>query len=120
MKKQSRKEEQNTNGRLTPCNRFMTKWYQNTQNQSNRSRRKNSMTTYVKYCQKYGIPHEKYDIFCKNVKNRFAQLKESRPEIKGQRVNCWKGVLWKGKEKLYDCPKCEYRNTDAFGRNNAP
>ena len=67
---------------------------------------------YVKYCQNNAIPHEKYDIFCKNVKNKL-QLKESKPEIKGKRVNCWKGVLWKGQEKLYDCPKCEYRNTDA-------
>jgi hypothetical protein len=69
-------------------------------------------SAYVQYCQKYSIPHEKYDIFCKNVKNKL-QLKESKPEIEGQRVHCWRGVLWKGKEKLYDCPKCEYRNTDA-------
>jgi len=66
---------------------------------------------YVKYCQRYSIPHEKYEIFCKNVIHKL-ELKESKPEINGRRVHCWKGVLWKGKEKLYDCPKCEYRNTN--------
>ena len=39
---------------------------------------------YVKYCQKYRIPHEKYDLFCKNVKNKLptqgVQTRDKGPE----------------------------------------
>jgi putative DNA primase/helicase len=48
---------------------------------------------YLKYCKKYALPHEKYDYFCKIVKNQF-DIKETRVEIKdtGKREMWWLGI----------------------------
>ena len=71
-----------SNGQLTPCCFYANLYkYSGPDHQLPKGE---FHTAYVKYCQKYSIPHEKYDIFCKNVKHRFFELKESKPEIKGR------------------------------------
>jgi putative DNA primase/helicase len=47
---------------------------------------------YVAYCKEHALPYEKYDIFCKNVKNK-TDIQETRKKSKeGDRIMCWAGV----------------------------
>jgi hypothetical protein len=49
---------------------------------------------YEKYCKKHAIPPEKFDNFCRILKNRFQfDDREKRPEINGKRVRVWAGIL---------------------------
>jgi putative DNA primase/helicase len=47
---------------------------------------------YQTYCKKYSLPIEKYDNFCKIVKNRIDLETTKKKDLKGNRVNCWKGI----------------------------
>ena len=46
---------------------------------------------YVKYCNKYALPKEKYETFCGILKRKF-NLGEIRPTINEERVIHWKGI----------------------------
>ena len=49
---------------------------------------------YEKYCKKHAIQPEKFDNFCRILKNRFQfDDREKRPEINGKRVRVWAGIL---------------------------
>ena len=49
---------------------------------------------YEIYCKKFAIPPEKFDNFCRILKNRFQfDDREKRPEINGKRVRVWAGIL---------------------------
>ncbi len=46
---------------------------------------------YVTYSKKHSHPMQKYDNFCKILKNQF-DIQETRKEIDEQRVRCWSGI----------------------------
>ena len=52
---------------------------------------------YIKYCEKYKLPPEKYNQFCKKVKNMHRseiefEIIEGRMEVKGEKVAYWRGI----------------------------
>lgn len=54
--------------------------------------KKDVYIAYVNYCKKYALPPEKYDYFCKILKNQFG-VKETRVEVsKGKREMWWQGI----------------------------
>ena len=49
---------------------------------------------YNLFCNKYSLPFERYQTFCKSMLNEL-DLKDARPLLDGERVQCWKGILLK-------------------------
>ncbi len=47
---------------------------------------------YVTYCCKHTLPKEKYDNFCKIIKNK-TDVQETRKDIDKIRVMCWAGII---------------------------
>jgi putative DNA primase/helicase len=48
---------------------------------------------YNLFCNKQGLPFDTYQNFCKNMTKQIENIRDYRPEIEGQRVQCWKGIL---------------------------
>ena len=52
-------------------------------------------SAYVMFCEKYRLPKERYDHFCKMFKNKFrlTDFRPRDPNNKEKRLECWKGII---------------------------